>query len=72
MLHCNMLIQQMYEKEIAINMSIRWCHQISSEIVRHVVEVSNYYLSVSVQTFKSGAFSNTYIYLLTFVFPVFL
>ena len=57
MLHCNMAIQQMYEKEFAMNMSLRGCHQISSEIVGHVVEVSHYYLSVSVQTFISGAFS---------------
>ena len=64
-----MVIMQMYEKEFAINItSIRRCHQISSEIVWHVVEVSHYYLSVSVQTFKSGAFSHT---LLIFILPCF-
>ena len=48
----------MYEKEYAMNMSLTGCHQISSEIVGHVVKVSHYYLSVSVQTFKFGAFSH--------------
>jgi hypothetical protein len=54
-----MAIQQMYEKEFAMNiMSLRGCHQISSETVGHVVEVSHYYPSVSAQTFMSGAFSH--------------
>lgn len=54
--------------EFAVNiMSLRGCHQISSEIVGHVVEVSHYYLSVSVQTFKSGAFSHI-LYLFCHVF----
>jgi hypothetical protein len=49
----------MYGKEFAMNiMSLRGCHHISSEIFGHVVEVSHYYLSVSVQTFNSGVFSH--------------
>jgi len=66
MLHCITVIQQMYEKEFAVN--ILSLKRVPSNLQLNCwtcdCSVTHYYLSVSVQTFKSGVFSHIIIFVL--------